>query len=124
MLLPAALPVSSGNAGADRTVPPPSDIGIELAFGTAARQELLSLRVADGTTVLDAIERSEIAQHFPEHDVDQLAAGIWGRPVDRQHRLKNGDRLELYRPLVMDPREARRAVATAGKAVGAGKTSS
>jgi hypothetical protein len=105
-------------------VPPQSDIGIELAFGIDDRQDLLSLRVADGTTVRDAIEQSEIAKHFPEFDVDRMAAGIWGRPVDRQHRLKDGDRLELYRPLVMDPREARRAVAAAAKAGSSAKASS
>jgi putative ubiquitin-RnfH superfamily antitoxin RatB of RatAB toxin-antitoxin module len=84
------------------------DISIELAFATPARQELLKLIVPAQTTVAEVIERSGIATRFADEKIVQMQAGIWGRPVDRQHRLENGDRVELYRPLAIDPREARR----------------
>lgn len=60
------------------------------------------------TTVAEAIERSGIATRFAKENIAEMQTGIWGRPVDRQHRLENGDRVELYRPLAIDPREARR----------------
>ncbi len=84
------------------------DISIELAFATPARQELLKLIVPAHSTVAEAIERSGIATRFADEKIAQMQAGIWGRPVDRQHGLENGDRVELYRPLAIDPREARR----------------
>ncbi len=84
------------------------DISIEVTFGTPGRQELLKLTVPGHTTVAEAIEHSGIAARFGEENFARMQAGIWGRPVDRQHRLENGDRIELYRPLALDPREARR----------------
>ena len=51
-------------------------------------------------------EMAELAKYGA--DLDRLQAGVWGRPVDRSHVLIDGDRVELYRPLAMDPREARR----------------
>jgi putative ubiquitin-RnfH superfamily antitoxin RatB of RatAB toxin-antitoxin module len=66
------------------------------------------VELPEGSTVADAIRRSELAREFPEVDFDQLQAGIWGTPVERGRTLLDGDRVELYRPLVMDPREARR----------------
>lgn len=91
------------------------ELSIELAFATPAKQELLTLVVPAGTTVALAIELSGIAARFAEENLPELQAGIWGKPVDRQHRLQNGDRIELYRPLAIDPREARRLRARAGK---------
>ena len=61
-----------------------------------------------GRTVADAIERSDIADAFPGVNLDGLQAGIWGSPAERNRLLREGDRVELYRPLAMDPREARR----------------
>jgi putative ubiquitin-RnfH superfamily antitoxin RatB of RatAB toxin-antitoxin module len=47
-----------------------------------------------------------------------MQAGIWGRPVERDQAVSDGDRVELYRPLNMDPREARRRLAAAGRTMG------
>lgn len=84
------------------------EITVELAFATPAEQILLKLIVPAHTTIAEAIERSGIATRFADEKIAQLQAGIWGRPVDRQYRLENGDRVELYRPLAIDPRDARR----------------
>jgi putative ubiquitin-RnfH superfamily antitoxin RatB of RatAB toxin-antitoxin module len=81
---------------------------IEVVFALPQRQVLRTLELQDGSTVGDAILRSKLAREFPEADFDQLQAGVWGRPVERSQLLNDGDRVELYRPLAMDPREARR----------------
>ena len=81
---------------------------VEIVFALPSRQLLEQLHVADGATVADVILASRIAVEFPGHDLDDLQAGIWGQPVDRTHPVKEGDRVELFRPLQMDPREARR----------------
>ena len=91
---------------------------IEVVFGLADRQELLAVTVDSGTTVAAAIAESGIADRFPEHELDSLAVGIWGRVVAREQVLADGDRIEIYRPLDIDPREARRRLAAEGRAMG------
>jgi putative ubiquitin-RnfH superfamily antitoxin RatB of RatAB toxin-antitoxin module len=81
---------------------------VEIVFALPSRQLLKQLHVEDGATVADVISASRIAAEFPGHALDDLQAGIWGEPVDRTHPVKEGDRVELFRPLKMDPREARR----------------
>ena len=81
---------------------------VEVVFALPHRQVLLPLDVADGATVADVIAASGLARRFPEVDFDTLQAGIWGRPVERARPVSDGDRVELYRPLEIDPREARR----------------
>lgn len=81
---------------------------VEVVFALADRQELLVVELPDGSTADVAIEKSRLARQFPDVDFDALQAGIWGKPITRSHVVKEGDRVELYRPLEMDPREARR----------------
>ena len=81
---------------------------VEIVHALPDRQLLLSLDVADGATVADVIAISGLAERFPEVDFDALQAGIWGQPVARDRRVGEGDRVELYRPLEIDPKEARR----------------
>ncbi len=71
------------------------------------------------STVADAIRASKLSQRFPDVDFDVLDVGIWGRVVARDHRLADGDRVEIYRPLEIDPREARRQLASLGMTMGA-----
>jgi putative ubiquitin-RnfH superfamily antitoxin RatB of RatAB toxin-antitoxin module len=91
---------------------------IEVVFAAPERQELISLSVSAGTTVEAAIELSAIGEMFPDEDIVDCQAGIWGKLVERDHVLRDGDRLELYRPLSIDPREARRRLAESGKSMG------
>jgi len=107
MPLRGAQPVFSVNERAE-PIAVAGQIDIELVYATPARQELLKLAVPARATVADAIELSGIASRFADENLGELQAGIWGRPVERQHRLEDGDRVELYRPLLTDPREARR----------------
>jgi len=93
-------------------------ITVEVAFALAERQQLVRVAVAPGTTVIAAIERSGIAGQFPAQDLSSCRLGIWGRLVDAAQVLQDGDRVELYRPLNIDPRDARRRLAAEGKSMG------
>lgn len=81
---------------------------IEVVFAFPDRQFLECIEVAGGATVADAIRLSGLAQRFPDTDFERLDVGIWGSPVRRDQVLAEGDRVEVYRPLEMDPRDARR----------------
>jgi hypothetical protein len=91
---------------------------IEVVFALRDRQELVTLRLPNGATVADAIERSSIPSAFPEWNLSECAVGIWGRLAERGRRLRQGDRVEIYRPLTRDPRDARRALAAQGRSMG------
>jgi putative ubiquitin-RnfH superfamily antitoxin RatB of RatAB toxin-antitoxin module len=99
-------------------MPSAESIAIELAYGTAERQVLIEYRVPDGTTMGEAIDLSGIAETIAEIDFATLEAGIWGKPFNRSHCVVAGDRIELYRPLQIDPRDARRELAAAGMSMG------
>jgi hypothetical protein len=91
---------------------------IEVVFALPARQELISVTVSPGTTAEMALQQSAISDLFPDEDFSDYQLGIWGKLVTRSYSLKNGDRLEIYRPLLIDPREARRALAADGRSMG------
>ena len=88
--------------GADRM------IDIEVAYATPARQLLLSVSVPKGCTLEEAIERSRIREEWPGIEVDMGKVGIFGRKMPPDTVLREGDRVEIYRPLIADPKEARR----------------
>lgn len=81
---------------------------VEVVFALPERQILEVVELPDDAVVADAIRLSRIEQRFPGLRLDELQPGIWGKPVDRSHALRDGDRVEIYRPLEIDPREARR----------------
>ena len=95
-----------------------SDIEVEVVYALADRQRLVTVTVPESATVADAIEASGIAREFPDESIDSSEVGIWGHVVERERRLSAGDRVEIYRPLRLDPREARRQLAAAGKTMG------
>lgn len=82
---------------------------IEVAYARPDKQEIVSLEVPEGTTVLEAARLSGIDRIFPEIDVDSNDMGIFGKVVrdPATHLLRDGDRIELYRPLKIDPKQAR-----------------
>ena len=83
-------------------------IRVEIAYGTIDDQALISLHVPKGTTVIEAILLSAIAEQFPEVDFEGAAKGVFSKLTENGSVLKDKDRVEVYRPLVADPREARR----------------
>jgi putative ubiquitin-RnfH superfamily antitoxin RatB of RatAB toxin-antitoxin module len=83
-------------------------IDVELLFSPAPRQvERHALSLPAGATVADALQAAGLAQRHGAA-VEALAVGVWGRVVERGTALRHGDRVELYRPLTVDPKEARR----------------
>lgn len=99
-------------------------LNVELAYALAERQWLAALRVPAGSSVLDALRLSALWQQFPELPPPEgLTIGIWGK-VEKdpaQRMLREGDRIEVYRPLLNDPREVRKARAARVKAEKAGR---
>ncbi|MDO4878561.1 MAG: RnfH family protein [Neisseria sp.] len=85
----------------------PETITVEIAYGTAERQLLQTLAVRTGCTARQAVWQSRIAAEFPQADLN-APLGIFGKTVRDDTVLREGDRVELYRPLAADPKEARR----------------
>lgn len=81
---------------------------VEVAYGTAERQALIALEVEEGATVAQVLQAAAARQPFAGLPLESMPVGVFGRPVARETVLGPGDRLELYRPLAMDPKEARR----------------
>ncbi len=93
-------------------------ISVEVAYATPEKQRIVKLEVAAGCTVGEAIERSRIRDEFPGLEVNPAAVGIFSRKVTLDHRLRDGDRVEIYRPLIADPKESRRRRAERGDSKG------
>src|SRR5690554_5885205 len=94
---------------------PNSQIQIEVAYATPERQQIIPLRIAVGTQVAEAIERSNIRHYFPEINLDEQKVGIWSKAVKLDQELREGDRIEIYRPLIADPKAVRRRRADQAK---------
>ena len=81
---------------------------VEVVYGDAEHQTLLNCEIAESSTVRDAIIHSGILQKYPELEISSLELGVFSKKVDLTHDLQEGDRVEIYRPLTIDPKEARR----------------
>lgn len=82
---------------------------VEVAYARPDRQEVIAVDVPEGTTALEAVRLSGIVELFPEIDPDSNDMGVFGKviKVPAKHVLRAGDRVELYRPLLIDPKQAR-----------------
>ena len=79
-----------------------------VALALPGHQEVLELELPEGSRVCDALAASALGERFPALDIAQLRTGIWSRPCGLQEALREGDRVELYRPLVADAKQMRR----------------
>jgi putative ubiquitin-RnfH superfamily antitoxin RatB of RatAB toxin-antitoxin module len=93
-------------------------INIEVVYGTPEKQLILEVLVDSNATVEQTIEISGMSQHFPEIDLSENKVGIWNRTCKLTDTLKDGDRIEIYRPLIADPKEVRRMRAEKAKEEG------
>ena len=93
-------------------------IHIELVYGTPSKQELMSLAVEQGTTVEEAIIASGLLTMFDEIDLKVNKVGIWNHTVKLNTELNDLDRIEIYRPLIADPKEVRKRRAEKAKEEG------
>ena len=83
-------------------------IAVEVAYALPERQKLVALQLPESATVSAAIDASTVLKDFPDIPKQGLTVGIFGNVCPMTHVLKSGDRVEIYRPLVYDPKEARR----------------
>lgn len=90
-------------------------IHVEVAFALPEDQIILAIDVAEGTTVEQAIHLSGIISRFPQIDLKENKVGIFGKLSKLSQPLRDGDRVEIYRGLIADPKEVRRKRAAAGK---------
>jgi len=82
---------------------------VEVAYALPHKQRILRIEVPAGTTAAEAARISRISEAFEGLDVEAAPLGIFGRRVPPEQRLRDGDRVEIYRPLIVDPKAARRA---------------
>ncbi len=90
-------------------------IEIQVAYARPQRQELVTLTLPDGTTLRQAIESSGLVQRYPEIDLESGKFGIFAKLSKPDTALRDGDRVEIYRPLIADPKEVRKQRAAEGK---------
>jgi len=83
-------------------------IRIEVVLATPERQELVALDVSAGTTLAEAITLSGLPELFEGFEIDLTKVGIFGQKASPDQVLLEGDRVEIYRPLIADPKEVRR----------------
>ncbi|HVJ63337.1 MAG TPA: RnfH family protein [Tahibacter sp.] len=86
----------------------PGRIRVEVAYVEPGRQFLRGVDLDAGATIADAIAASGVAAAFPHRDIAHSKVGVFSRPATLESVLRDGDRVEIYRPLLIDPKEARR----------------
>lgn len=87
-------------------------IDVEVAYAKPEQQVIIALQVEEQATAEQAITQSGILDRFPEIDMATAKVGIFSKACKLQQALSTGDRVEIYRPLLNDPKEARRKRAT------------
>lgn len=85
-----------------------AEIRIEVAYGTADKQRLYRLTLPEGSTARQAALAAPVCADFPDADPAAAPLGLFGKAVADNRILQNGDRVEIHRPLLADPKEARR----------------
>lgn len=92
-------------------------IQVEVAFALPDKQRIVKLDVPSGTTALQAVSMSQLDEVFEELVVGpDIKLGVWGKAVTGDRVLATGERVEIYRPLLIDPKEVRKARAARAKA--------
>jgi hypothetical protein len=93
----------------------PAEIHVEVIYALPDRQPILNAQLAEGATVEDAIRASGVLEAFPDIDLDKNKVGIFSKLVKLDEKVRDRDRVEIYRPLIADPKEVRRKRAEEGK---------
>ena len=86
----------------------PDEILVEVAYALPEEQVIISIKVPTIFNVQQAIEKSGIQKKFPSIDLSKNKVGIFGKKTKLDHPLNDRDRIEIYRPLILDPKEMRR----------------
>lgn len=92
-------------------------LSIDVVYAKPERQELVHLKLAPGSTLKQAVEASGLLQRYPELDPEKLKLGVYSKLSKPDAPLRDRDRVEIYRPLIADPKEVRKKRAEEGKAM-------
>ena len=90
-------------------------IHIEVTYATPERQEMIRLTLPQGSTIQQAVEASGLLQRYPDIDLAKSKVGVYGKLGRLDTHLRERDRVEIYRPLIADPKEVRKQRAAEGK---------
>ena len=89
-------------------------VEVEMAYARPEIQSVTTIRVVAGTPAREVLRLSKLSEHFPEIDISNCPIGVFGTRIDGNYGVRAGDRIEVYRPVARDPREARRELAKRG----------
>ncbi|PIV87689.1 MAG: RnfH family protein [Hydrogenophilales bacterium CG17_big_fil_post_rev_8_21_14_2_50_63_12] len=92
-------------------------IQVEVVYGRQDRQKVARISLNEGASVREAVEHSGLLAEFPEIDLAKNRLGIWNKLAKPDAVLRDQDRVEIYRPLIADPKEVRKQRAAEGKAM-------
>jgi putative ubiquitin-RnfH superfamily antitoxin RatB of RatAB toxin-antitoxin module len=99
----------------------PESLRVRVVYALPDRQVSVSLEVPPGTTAAEAVTRSKLLEKFPEAAARPLACAVFGRAVPVSYELREGDRVEILRPLLIDPKQSRREAAERSRAAARSK---
>lgn len=93
-------------------------LSVEVSYALPKKQQIIALQVKPGTSVFEAVKQSGIDRQFEGLVIEEAKLGVFGKVVANPHKelVNEGDRVEVYRPLIADPKEVRKARAAKGKA--------
>ena len=92
---------------------------IGITYALPQRQVWFDIELPDGATIHDAINRSGILKQFPEIDLEKNKVGVYGKVSKLDAALNDGDRVEIYRPIICDPKTVPRKAKGVDTATGA-----
>ena len=92
-----------------------NQIQVEVVYGRQDCQKVVAVTLNEGATLREAVERSGLLAEFPEIDLEKNKLGIWNKLAKPDAVVRDKDRLEIYRPLIADPKEVRKQRAAEGK---------
>lgn len=89
---------------------------VRVIYALPDHQAIVDLQLPPGTSITEAVSRSGLLQKFPEAAARPLSCAIFGRAVPLSYELRDGDRIEILRPLLIDPKQSRREAAQRNRA--------
>lgn len=92
-----------------------ANIIVEVAYALPDQQSLLEIEVPEGVVISEVVKQSKILDDYPELELDKLEVGIFGKFAKLNQKVRDRDRIEIYRPLIADPKEVRKRRAAEGK---------
>jgi len=92
-----------------------NEVMVEVVYALPDKQSLLVVKVPEGTAIKKVIQASNILELYPELDLNNMDVGIFGKMAKMDQKARDRDRIEIYRPLIADPKEVRKRRAAEGK---------